>query len=323
MTVISEHLDSATWWQRIHDLSETPIRDLIEGFDEIADQAIPYVKLPGRARTFYGAQSREGRPGRRTMSSSGTQPPRRDRYGARHRDRGARGRDPGPLHPDRRGHGRRDGHPQTARSTHRLRLQSALGARMGAAPTNHPGDRRPARRAPNQRAAQPTRAYGRFRELLADPAHAAVVDYAEGLRLTTRPLTRKDTAEQALKELGLDLATDAGQMLLHLAGPYSCKDTWLENSAAEGLATAGATLDAAFTRAGATTTASLILELDKFGIPQHTAIDFINSRPGLRRVGEMGVLGTHHRRTDLSRLAPIRRTGLSRTHRRRHRRQLQ
>jgi hypothetical protein len=45
-------------------------------------------------------------------------------------------------------------------------------------------------------------------------------------------------------------------MLLHLAGPYSCKDTWLENTTAEGLATAGATLDAAFTRAGAPTTAS-------------------------------------------------------------------
>jgi len=44
-------------------------------------------------------------------------------------------------------------------------------------------------------------------------------------------------------------------MLLHLAGPYSCKDTWLEDTAADGLATAIATLDAAVTRAGAPTTA--------------------------------------------------------------------
>jgi hypothetical protein len=78
-------------------------------------------------------------------------------------------------------------------------------------------------------------------------------------------------------------------MLLHLAGPYSCKDTWVQDATAEGLATAGAALDAAFTRAGATTTASLILELDKLGIPQHTAIDFIESRPGLRRVGDRWV----------------------------------
>ena len=36
-------------------------------------------------------------------------------------------------------------------------------------------------------------------------------------------------------------------------------------------------------------TASLTLELDNLGIPQHTAIDFIDSRPGLRRVGDRWV----------------------------------
>jgi hypothetical protein len=56
VTVISEHLDSSAWWQDIQDLTETPIRELIEGLDEIAEQAIPYSWLPGRARTFYGGQ---------------------------------------------------------------------------------------------------------------------------------------------------------------------------------------------------------------------------------------------------------------------------
>jgi len=100
-------------------------------------------------------------------------------------------------------------HPQTIRVT---------ASQLGVAPVNVQRN-------------QP-RADRRFRELLADPAHAAVVDVAEDLRRRLGPLTRKHTAEQELKDLGLDLATDAGEMLLHLAGPYSCKDTWLEDTAA-------------------------------------------------------------------------------------------
>jgi hypothetical protein len=133
------------------------------------------------------------------------------------------------------------------------------------------------------------RADRRFRELVADPAHGAVVDYAEQLRRRLGPLTRQHTAERALKDLGLDLATDAGQMLLHLAGPYCCKDTWLQDTAADGLATAIATLDAALTQAGAPTTVALTVELGSLGIPPKTAIDFIESRPGLRRFSDKWV----------------------------------
>ena len=89
--------------------------------------------------------------------------------------------------------------------------------------------------------------------------------------------------------MGLDLATDAGQMLLRLAGPYSWNDTWLEDTATAGLATASAALDAAFDQHGAPTNAILVTELDHLGIPSPTAIDFIATRPGLRRFGDTWV----------------------------------
>ncbi|WP_222622169.1 hypothetical protein [Mycolicibacterium fluoranthenivorans] len=133
------------------------------------------------------------------------------------------------------------------------------------------------------------RAYRRFRELLAEPAHAAVVDYAEDLRRRLGPLTRTHIAEHALKDLGLDLRSDAGQMLLHLAGPYSYKDTWLENADADGLAIACAALDAALTRAGAPTTTALIAEFGSLGIPEHITLEFLDSRPDLRRFGDKSV----------------------------------
>ena len=61
MTVISEHLDSSAWWQDIQDLTETPIRDLIDGLDEIAEQAIPYGWLPAGHAPSTAGNSPPGR----------------------------------------------------------------------------------------------------------------------------------------------------------------------------------------------------------------------------------------------------------------------
>ena len=57
MTVIDDHLDTDTWWQNIYsgDTLTAPLHQVIDGLDEIAAQPIPYNWLPGRARTFYGA----------------------------------------------------------------------------------------------------------------------------------------------------------------------------------------------------------------------------------------------------------------------------
>lgn len=288
--VVSEHLESAAWWEQIHDLTETPIRDLVDGLNEIAEHAIPYGWLPGRARTFYGTEfatwsdltgetieSLVNRPkggigtvraimiaAHDAVTLARSAPPHEDLDAATairklldrltdydHKLLSARG---WALHPQTI--------PVTARQ---------LGMAQVNVQRNQP------------------RADRRFRELLADPTHATVIDYAEDLRQRLGPLTRTHTAEQALNDLGLDLTTDAGQLLLHLAGPYSPKDTWLQDTATEGLRTASETLDAAFAKTGAPTTAALILELDTLGIPPHTASEFIHSRPGLRRFGDRWV----------------------------------
>lgn len=289
MTMVSERLDSTAWWQDIQDLTETPVGELIDGLDEIAEQAIPYGWLPGRAHTFYGARlatwsdlAGETISSLVNLPKGGIGTVRAIMIAARDavsvaRSRTGDGVDAAAA--TRRLLDRLTGydytvlsmrgwalHPQTTRVT---------AAELGVAPVNVQRN-------------QP-RADRRFRELLADPAHAAVIDYAEQLRQRLGPLTRQHTAERALNDLGLDLATDAGQMLLHLAGPYCYKDAWLQDITADGLATAGATVDAALTRAGAPTTDVLTAELDNLGIPPQTAIDFIESRPGLRRFDDKWV----------------------------------
>jgi hypothetical protein len=197
VTVISEHLDSSAWWQDIQDLTETPIRDLIDGLDEIAEQAIPYGWLPGRARTFYGGQLATWSDlARETISSLVNRPKggigtvRAIVIAAREAVTLARSTTDDGV----------DAATTIRRLLDRLtdydyKVLSARGwalhpqtipvtaAQLGVRPVNVQRN-------------QP-RAYGRFRELLADPAHAPVIDDAEDLRRRLGPLTRKHTAEQA------------------------------------------------------------------------------------------------------------------------------
>ena len=51
MTTLSEDTDSTHWWEHICARTDVAIGELVDGFTEIADQAIPYAWLPGRART--------------------------------------------------------------------------------------------------------------------------------------------------------------------------------------------------------------------------------------------------------------------------------
>jgi hypothetical protein len=153
------------------DLTETPIRELIEGLDEIAEQAIPYGWLPGRARTFYGGQfatwsdlAGETIPSLVNRPKGGIGTVRAIVIAAREAVTLARST------PTEDGV---DAATAIRRLLDRLtdydyKVLSARGWALHH--TNHPRDRRPAQRAPNQRAAQPPRAYGRFRDLLADPA---------------------------------------------------------------------------------------------------------------------------------------------------------
>lgn len=288
MTMVSEHLDAAAWWETVQDRPDTPISDLIDGLNDIADQAIPYGWLPGRARTFYGPDfSTWSDLADHTITSLVDRPKgglgtvRSILTAARKAAAVARttraGDTADAATATRRLLDQLTAYDYTVLSTRRWPLRPKptreVARQLGVAPVNvqrnHP------------------RAYRRFTDLLADPAHAVVTDYAHDLRRRLGPLTEDHTARQALQELGLDADSDAGQMLLHLAGPYSPQGTWLE--AADGLTAATSALESALTEHGAPTTATLTHELDNLAIPAQTAAEFIASYPGLRRFGDKWV----------------------------------
>lgn len=282
--------DAAGWWQSVHQQLDIPVRDLLDGFDEIADAAIPYDWLPGRARTFYGPDfaiwsdlgsetidSLVNRPkggigtvrailiagweavrNRRALDCASSDAPSAvgrllDHLTAY--DRAALAGCSWALQP-----------------TTRAAMAELLGVRPINLQRNFP------------------RAAARFQSLLADPAHAAVRRHAADLRYRLGPLTPMATAETALVDLGLALPDDAGAMLLHLAGPYTPADhTWLEDASAAGLQSAQGALESAFTQWGAPTTAVLTEALAELGIPYPTAVEFVASRPGLRRFDQKWV----------------------------------
>lgn len=288
MTIVSEHLDAAAWWDTIQDRADTPVSDLIDGLDEIADQAIPYGWLPGRARTFYGADFATWSDLSEHTITSLVERPKGGLGTVRSilaaaREAVAVARSTPAAEPadaataTRRLLDRLTAYDYTVLSTRRWPLRPTptreVARQLGVAPVNvqrnHP------------------RAYRRFTDLLADPAHAAVTDYAHDLRRRLGPLTTERDARQALHGLGLDVNSAAGQMLLHLAGPYSPQGAWLE--APGGLAAATGAFETVLIEQGAPTTAALAGELVDLGISAQAAAEFIDSYPGLRRFGDKWV----------------------------------
>lgn len=287
MTMVSDHLDAATWWDTIQDRTDTPIRDLIDGLDDIAEQAIPYGWLPGRARTFYGADFTTWSDlADHTITSLVDRPKGglgtvRSILIAAHEAAAARSTpacEPADAATATRrlldrltayDHALLSARRWPLRPTPTREIARQLGVAIVNVQRNHP------------------RAYRRFTDLLADPAHAAVNEYARDLRRLLGPLTDERAARQALRDLGLDLDTDAGHMLLHLAGPYSPQGAWLQT--AGGLDAATAVLETALIEQGAPTTSTLTGELVDLGISAQTAAEFIHSYPGLRLFGDKWV----------------------------------
>lgn len=288
MAIVSEHLDSAAWWDTVQDRTDTPISHLIDGLDDIADQAIPYGWLPGRARTFYGPDFTTWSDLADHTITSLLDRPKGGLGTVRSiliaaRDAVAVARSTAADEPadaataTRRLIDRLTAYDHTLLSTRRWPLRPTptreIARQLGVAPVNvqrnHP------------------RAYRRFTDLLADPAHTAVTDYAHDLRRRLGPLTEEHTARQALNDLDLDLDTDAGDMLLHIAGPYSPHGAWLE--VAGGLDAATAAFETALIEKGAPTAAVLTGVLVQLGISAQVAAAFIDNYPGLRRFGDKWV----------------------------------
>lgn len=273
------------------DRGDPELREIIDGFDLIADRPIPYGRLPRRARTVYGehfhtwadlanmtvaallehpkagvttvdALLAAAREAATTAASEPTDVDTSPALAALNRV----------LH-------RLDDYDRALLSARGWALRPitipATAARLGVSRNNVNHNQPRARR--------------RLAELLEDPDHAEITHAAAYLRWRLGPVTREHTARRMLDDLGLDLDTDTGQLLLHVAGPYTVTGDWFEsNSGTGGLDEIRGLLDR-ITRFGAPTTETLVHRLASVGVPAGTAEDLIRTHPGLRADGDRWV----------------------------------
>lgn len=280
--------DGARWWAAVQDQTETPIAKLVDGFAEIGEHQIPYGWLPVRAHSAYGAEFTVwSELGTETLSTLFARP-----YAGEAtvralllvaRERVARGRSakqiakmslPSLLS---RFIERFDDYDRAVLSARgwalRPRSIEEVATHLGVAKVNiHRNE---------------PRTHQRFQDLLAEPWHAPIVEAAEQLRGCLGALTREATAAKAVDKLGVDLGSDAGQIILHLAGPYRCTEPWLE--VAGTLTAAEAALDGELGRDCAPTLAQLMQTFGKTGIAASAAVEFIEQQPDLRRFDEQWV----------------------------------
>lgn len=291
-TAGSGPVDSAQWWQSICDSTQTPVRELLDDFDQIAPLPVPYDWLPGRAETFYGDRFQVWSDlAEETIESLVNRP------------KGGIGTVRAILTAGREAAARERTAPtagavtdvSTATSLLIERLPDydyqLLAARGWALhPTTVPETAEQLGVRPINVSRNLPRAYARFKSLLPEPAHAVITERAGQVGLRLGSLTRRADVEAALQDFGVDLSDDAGQILLHLAGPYAERnDGWLVVTTTDVVGPAIAVIDDALTRWGAPTTTTLTTKLRSLGISAETALEFVESRPGLRRFGERWV----------------------------------
>jgi hypothetical protein len=271
---------------------DTPIAKLVDDFDAIAAQAIPYARLPTRAATAYSGELRcwsdlddatigsligwpkAGEATVRALMGAArdavakTNSPEKDQC----RDAAsAAGRLLACLtERDRRILAARiwARHPLT-----QLDLASQLGVNGTWIYRNQP------------------RAEARFTELCASPVHRNVFDYANDLQREIGTIARDHTITAALEKSGLAEDSEASDLLLYLAGQYKSAGAqgWLENRSAAGWATAVAEVDKVFNRSPAPTPTLFARALTAIGVQRDLVIEFVDSLPGLRRFGDKWV----------------------------------
>lgn len=267
------------------------VRDLVDGFDRIADDPVPYGRLPARARTVYGGAFR-------TWADLADQTPEtlsaRPKAGITTVDAVlAAARAAAAAAVDATGE---DAGTPAQAAVHRLmnRLDDydrvLLSARGWALrPSTIPVTAARLDVSRNSVIRNQPRVRARLTELLGRPEHAEIVHAAAYFRQRFGPIIRERDVRAVFADLGLDLDADAGQLLLHVTGPYRVVDDWLETTTgAGGLAEVTEVIDRA-TRASAPTTAVLVHRLAALGVPSRTAQDIIRSRPGLRAFGDRWV----------------------------------
>ncbi|WP_343709682.1 hypothetical protein [Mycobacterium sp.] len=283
--------DTHRWWSHMQEQSRTPISKLVEDFDAIATQAIPYAQLPKRAATVYSDELRCWSDLADATIHSLTEWPKsgvatvRALVGAA-RDASAKaGSDTDENHDALSAAGR-----LLAALTERDRkiLDTRLWAR-------HPLTRHALADQLGKNGTwiyrhQP-RVEARFAELCANPLHRDLIGHAGQLRLRIGAVAREHTLTAALAEIGLDEESQAGRMLLYLAGPYqrAAAEGWWENNSTGGWARAVKAVDAVFARGPAPERSAFMNALAKAGVQRELADDVVDSQPGLRRFGDKWV----------------------------------
>ena len=135
------------------------------------------------------------------------------------------------------------------------------------------------------------RARARFTELLDDPAHQEVGEHAEQVRQRLGPYLPVGAADLELRRLGVDPASQAAAVLLHIAGPYARRGGWMEDVSTPGgsRAQVAAAVDAVFDAQAAPTSDTLLHALTDLGLPTGVALTYLESRVDVRRFGDLWV----------------------------------
>ena len=271
---------------------QTPLRELVAGFGEIAALPIPYARLPRRLGAYAQEFPR--------WSDAAGQTPQALRSLPKVGDGAVRAlvqaaQEAVKTHRDAAAAGRVGAEAAVARLLGQLDDfdRAILSARVWAA---HPQSQRvlAERLGVNPVSVQRNqpRARARFAELLADPAHQEVSAHATELGRRLGPYLPADVLDVELRRLGVDPSGQAAQVLLHLAGPYAGRGQWVENTATGAHTQVAAAVDAVFVGEPAPSTDSLLHALTGLGIPSGIALTYLESRVALRRFGDVWVRWT-------------------------------
>ena len=300
------------WWDSLTSQFDVPIRDLVDGLDKIQADAIPYARLPTRARSFYSAVfSRWADIADETITSlvdrpkGGVSTVRAILVAAR-------------------------AAAEVARVAPAAQKQDAVAAALKLGSCLSVSDRtllaglswmRPPRSQAEVAAQLGVKKYwvgrhhafalARFQELCADPDHRAVLTHSNRLRRRLGPVVREHSIAAALKEFGVAADTEGADLLVYLAGPYVVHGSWLENRWTIGLAGVLAEVDATFARRPAPSIDEMIRALAKIGVPADVVIDFVDSLEGVRRFGDRWVKWGTTRADKVEAVLHLRRTPAS------------
>ncbi len=259
--------------------------ELVAGFDAVANQRIPYGKLPARARNLYAshyttwsdiaettiAELLESRSsGVRTVASIVT---------AAH-DAVAQLADcvdgPQPSLADRldrlvAGIGERDHHVLRARAWGSTQVtQERLAEELGVHPTwlwrNE------------------SRIRSRFAELLNEPGHLRIQQSADELRRRLGIYVPRKTVESEIQQLALEPTSETARLLLYVAGPYKEHEDWFENVSQGGRRRVDACVRSLFRGEPAQTLEALAGELTAEGMRRDVVPAYLD-RLALSRIG--------------------------------------